>query len=162
MRAYKQLSIPESVWKKPSHFIAFGFGIGAVPFAPGTFGTLLAIPFYLAFRILTPSQYLLLLTVFTLASIWLCDKVAKEIKVHDHPGMCLDEFIGFWVTMFAAPHGSIWILIGFILFRLFDIWKPWPIRLMDEKMQGGLGIIADDIAAGIYSCIILHILYWVF
>lgn len=161
MRDYTAQPVPRSVWEKPSHFIAFGFGSGAVPFAPGTFGTLMAIPFYLVLQSLSLSMYLFLVILITIASMWLCDKVSKEINVHDHSGMCLDEIVGFLVTMIGAPHGFIWIVLGFALFRLFDIWKPWPIRYVDEQVKGGIGVILDDVIAGIYSLIILHILHWI-
>jgi phosphatidylglycerophosphatase A len=158
MRDYTAQPVPHSVWEKPSHFIAFGFGSGAVPFAPGTFGTLMGIPFYLAMQSLSHSLYLFLVVLIIIASMWLCDKVTKEIKVHDHSGMCLDEIVGYLVTMYAAPHGVIWIVLGFLLFRLFDIWKPWPINYIDKYVHGGVGIILDDVLAGIYSLIVLQIL----
>jgi phosphatidylglycerophosphatase A len=159
-RSYKQLPIPDTVWKKPTHFIAFGFGSGTLPFAPGTFGTLMAIPFYLAMQSLSHLSYFILLIFITVGSMWLCDTVSKEIEVHDHPGMCLDEIVGYLVTMFAAPSGLLWVMLGFILFRIFDILKPWPIRFMDEKIKGGFGMVIDDVMAGIYSLIILRILSW--
>lgn len=161
MRDYKVPPLPTSVWQNPWHFIAFGFGSGAMPIAPGTFGTLLAIPFYLAIQFLPHGIYLAVVILIMLASMWLSDKVSREIGVHDHQGMCLDEFVGFFVTMYAVPHGLIWIILGFALFRLFDIWKPQPIRYLDEKIHGGVGMILDDVAAGIYACLILHILAWI-
>ena len=160
MRDYTAQPVPRSVWEKPSHFIAFGFGSGAVPFAPGTFGTLMAIPFYLLMQSLSHAMYFFLVVLITIASMWLCDKVSKEIKVHDHSGMCLDEIVGYLVTMYAVPQGIFWILSGFALFRLFDIWKPWPIRFVDEQVKGGIGIILDDVLAGVYSCLLLHLLVW--
>ncbi len=161
MRKYKVPPIPSSVWQNPWHFIAFGFGSGAMPIAPGTFGTLIAIPFYLALQPLSNGLYITLVILITIGSIWLCNKVEHEIHVHDHQGMCLDEIVGFLVTMYAAPHGLKWIVIGFLLFRLFDIWKPEPIRYIDENVKGGAGAILDDVAAGIYSCIVLHIASWI-
>lgn len=161
MRDYTAQPVPRSVWEKPSHFIAFGFGSGAAPFAPGTFGTLMAVPFYLAMQSLSHTMYLLLVVVITLASIWLCHKVTKEIGIHDHSGMCLDEIVGYLVTMYGAPQGLIWIISGVLLFRLFDIWKPWPISYIDAQLQGGAGIILDDVLAGIYSLIALRILAWI-
>jgi phosphatidylglycerophosphatase A len=152
--------LPDSMWKKPTHFIAFGFGTGALPVAPGTFGTLIAIPFYLAIQSLHLSTYIAIVLLITLGSIWLCDKVTKEIGIHDHQGMCLDEIVGYLVTMCGAPHGWQWVVIGFLLFRLFDIWKPQPIRYIDEHVSGGFGIILDDLLAAVYSCIILHIISW--
>ena len=162
MRKYIVPPVPASVWQNPLHFIAFGFGSGAVPIAPGTFGTLLAIPFYLAIQSTSNTVYLLITLVVTLASIWICSRTSKEIGVHDHQGMCLDEFVGYIVTMYHAPHGWGWVLIGFLLFRLFDIWKPWPIRFIDERMTGGAGMILDDVLAGVYGCIVLQILVWLY
>lgn len=160
MRNYSVPPIPESVWRNPLHFIAFGFGSGAIPVAPGTFGTFLAIPFYLLIRPTPIYVYCGIVLIITLVSIWICDKVSKEIGVDDHQGMNLDEFVGFFVTMIAAPHGCWWILLGVVLFRFFDIVKPFPIRQIDEKVHGGFGMILDDVCAGVYSCIIIQLVAW--
>lgn len=162
MRDYKTIPIPDSVWQKPSHFIAFGLGSGVMPFAPGTFGTLMAIPFYIMMQSFSNTLYFFVVLLITLASMWLTDKVSKEINVHDHPGMCIDEFVGFFVTMFAAPKGFLWIALGFGLFRFFDIVKPWPINYVDTHVKGGVGVILDDVIAGVFSCIVLHIIHWLF
>lgn len=162
MRKYNVPPIPESIWKNPIHFIAFGFGSGALPIAPGTFGTLLAIPFYLAMQSLPLIVYLITVFLIALASIWICNKTSKDIGIRDHQGMCLDEFVGYFVTMINAPHGWTWVLLGFLFFRLFDIWKPWPIRIIDERVSGGFGMILDDVLAGIYSCILIQILARIF
>ena len=150
-------AIPEAVWQNPLYFVAFGLGSGAIPFAPGTFGTLLAIPFYLLLQPLPLWAYILFTLGFFVLSAWICERVSRDIQVNDHPGMCLDEFAGFFVTMINAPHGWQWIALGFILFRLFDIWKPGPIRYIDEKIHGGFGMIADDVLAGIFAMIIIQI-----
>ncbi len=152
-----------NIWRSPFYFIAFGFGSGAMPFAPGTFGTLMAIPFYLCLKQLLPDfLYIIFVLLFIAISSWLCDRVSRDMQVHDHPGICIDEFAGFFVTMIAAPSGWIWIIIGFILFRLFDIWKPWPIRIADKKIQGGVGIVLDDVLAGIYSLIALQMIWRIY
>lgn len=153
--------VPDAVWRDPRYFIAFGFGSGAIPFAPGTFGTLLAIPFYLVLQPLPLWAYLSVVLAVILASAWLSDVISKEIQAHDHPGMNLDEFAGFFVTMINAPLGWPWVLLGFILFRVFDIWKPWPIDWIDEKIHGGLGMILDDVAAGIMAMIIIQLLRFI-
>lgn len=152
--------VPESVWKNPLHFVAFGFGSGAIPFAPGTFGTLMAIPFYLLIANLHHSTYLFVVALITLASIWICHKTSHDIGIHDHQGMCLDEIVGFLITMYHAPRGWEWIVIGFGFFRIFDIWKPWPLRYIDQNVSGGFGVILDDVGAGIYACIALQIVAW--
>ena len=158
LRDYTKIPpIPATVWSNPLHFIAFGFGTGTIPVAPGTFGTLIAIPFYLAMQTLSVSSYLALLLLIIVTSMWICHKVTLEIGIEDHQGMCLDEVVGFLVTMFYAPHGWKWIWFGFILFRLFDILKPWPIRYVDRNIHGGVGIILDDVLAGVLSCIVLQI-----
>jgi phosphatidylglycerophosphatase A len=154
--------IPPTVWTNPLHFIAFGFGTGTIPFAPGTFGTLIAVPFYLLMQPLSLLWYSILMLGIIAGSVWICSKVTKEIGVEDHQGMCLDEIVGFIVTMFHAPSGWGWILLGFVLFRLFDIWKPWPIRWVDAKLEGGFGIIFDDVLAGVYSCLIIQLIAWIF
>ncbi|CAN5242599.1 phosphatidylglycerophosphatase A [soil metagenome] len=147
---------PPSVWTNPLHFVAFGFGSGALPFAPGTWGTVVAIPLYLAIRDLSLAYYLTILFVAIIAGIWLCDKVAKEVGVHDHSGIVWDEIVGYGVTMIAAPHEWQWIIIGFLLFRLFDIWKPWPIGWIDKHAPGGFGSVIDDIVAAIYAWLVLQ------
>jgi phosphatidylglycerophosphatase A len=163
MRDYSNIPpIPDSVWRNPLHFIAFGFGSGTIPVAPGTFGTLVGIPFYLMMQNLSPLLYFIIMLLIIGASIWICAKATRDIGIEDHQGMCLDEIVGFIVTMFYAPHGWQWICIGFLLFRLFDIWKPWPIRFIDARLSGGLGIILDDVLAGIYSCVILQMIAWIF
>jgi len=152
--------IPAAVWQKLTYFIGFGFGTGTLPIAPGTFGTLIAIPLYLLLRPLPWPAYVAIVLLLTLASMWLCDKLSKEIHVHDHQGMNLDEIIGFLITMIYAPTHWVWIVIGFGLFRLFDIWKPWPIGFLDAKIHGGFGMVLDDVVAGIYSLIVLQALTW--
>lgn len=152
--------VPQAVWHNPLYFIAFGFGSGAAPFAPGTFGTLAAIPFYLLLCHLPLTLYIAFLVAFIAFTSWLCDRISRETKTSDHPGMCIDEFVGFFVTMTAVPSGFIWILLGFALFRLFDICKPWPISYVDEHIKGGFGMIFDDVLAGIYACICLHIIVY--
>jgi phosphatidylglycerophosphatase A len=153
--------IPKAVWKNPLYFIAFGFGSGASPVAPGTAGTLAAIPIYLLLQNFSLPIYLILISLFTIGSIFLCEKISKETGTEDHPGMCIDEFIGFFVTMINAAPGIGWIILGFILFRIFDIWKPWPIRLVDKKIHGGLGMILDDVLAGFFALIIMQLaMYW--
>lgn len=154
----ERFAIPEKVWQDPLYFIAFGFGSGTIPFAPGTFGTLMAIPFYLLMRPLSLYPYLLVTLLVIIGSSWISQRVSSEIAIHDHPGMCVDEFAGFFVTMIAAPIGWIWILLGFILFRIFDILKPWPINYIDKNVHGGFGMILDDVVAGGFACICIQLL----
>jgi phosphatidylglycerophosphatase A len=145
-----------AIMKNPIHCLAFGFGSGLAPKAPGTFGTLAAVPLYLLLAQLSLPLYLLVLVASFALGIYLCGKTADDLGVHDHPGIVWDEFVGFWITMLAAPAGWLWLLLGFVLFRLFDIWKPWPIRVLDEKVESGLGIMLDDVLAGVYALLVLQ------
>ena len=147
---------PRSVWRNPVHFAAFGFGSGAAPVAPGTFGTLMGVALYLLLPSMTWTLYLLFLLVATLVGIWLCDRTARDIGVHDHGGIVWDEFVGYWITMFMAPEGWPWIVAGFALFRLFDILKPWPISWLDRHVKGGFGVMVDDVLAGLMALICLQ------
>jgi len=141
----------------PIHFLALGFGSGLAPKAPGTFGTLAAIPvFFIALQL--PSLYYLLLTLFmSVAGIYICGKAAKDAGVHDHGAIVWDEIVGFMITMYLIPVSWLTVLVGFVLFRIFDILKPWPISYLDKNCHGGLGIMLDDIAAGVaaWACMML-------
>lgn len=145
------------VFTHPVHFLAFGFGSGLAPFAPGTVGTLAAVPLYLMLEQLSLPLYLLMVAVAFFVGVWICGVSGRELGVHDHGGIVWDEFVGFWITMAAAPSGWGWIVVGFLLFRLFDIWKPWPIRWADRRVSGGLGVMLDDLIAGIYAALFLQL-----
>lgn len=147
----------KTVLSSPVHFLAFGFGSGLSPKAPGTMGTLAAIPLYLLLANLPLWGYLLALLLVSVAGVWLCGESSRRLGVHDHGGIVWDEFAGFLLTMTAAPQGWMWIVVGFALFRLFDIWKPWPVRVADRKVHGGLGIMLDDWLAGIYAWVVLQL-----
>ena len=144
--------------KKPAVLLACGLGSGLVPKAPGTFGTLAAIPLYLVMQPLGLLGYLLLTAVFFVLGIWLCHQAIKVFERNDPSEVVWDEVVGFLVTMIAAPAGWQWLVLGFVLFRIFDIWKPWPVRLADHKLHGGLGIMLDDVIAGIYALIVLQVI----
>ncbi|ABA57318.1 phosphatidylglycerophosphatase A family protein [Nitrosococcus oceani] len=139
----------------PIYFLAFGFGSGLASRAPGTFGTLPALPFYWWIQDWPLFGYVLLVLVLFLIGIWVCHVTARDLEIKDPAGVVWDEFVGFLVTMTAAPSGWGWLLGGFILFRLFDIWKPWPIRVLDRRIAGGLGIMLDDVVAGIFAALVL-------
>lgn len=139
----------------PIHFLAFGFGFGLAPRAPGTVGTLPALPFYLWIQDWPLRWYVLLVLMLFLIGIWICQVAAKDLGIKDPSIVVWDEFVGFLVTMTAAPSGGGWLLGGFILFRLFDIWKPWPIRVLDRRVPGGLGIMLDDVLAGVFAALVL-------
>ena len=138
-------------------FFAFGFGSGLSPKAPGTVGTVAAIPFYLLISSLELPLYTGFLALAFAAGIFLCERASRELRVHDHPGIVWDEFVGFWITMWAVPLGWQSLVAGFVLFRLFDVAKPWPIRWLDKRVDGGFGIMIDDVLAGMISCALLHL-----
>ena len=146
--------------RKPYQLLAFGFGSGLAPKAPGTFGTLAAVPLYLLLQPLPLSLYLLLVAFGFVAGIWICEATSRDLGVHDHGGIVWDEIIGYWVTMSLAPAGWWWLVIGFLLFRFFDILKPWPIGWLDRRVTGGFGIMLDDLVAGLYATSIMFLFEW--
>ena len=150
----------KTVLSNPIHLIAFGFGSGLAPKAPGTFGTLVAIPPYLLLEPLSLTNFLIVLIILSLVSFYIAGKSAQLLGVHDHGGIVIDEICGYLVTMALAPSGWQWIIIGFILFRIFDILKPWPINLLDKNVSGGIGIVLDDLMAGIYALLSLELIVW--
>ena len=145
----------------PSLLLAFGFGSGLSPKAPGTAGTLAAIPFYLLLRVLTDLVYLLVVVIAFIAGIFICAAASRRLNVHDHSGIVWDEIVGYWLTMLLAPPGWWWLIVGFVLFRVFDILKPWPISLADKKIGGGFGIMFDDVLAAVYAFIALQSIAWI-
>ncbi len=146
--------------RSPVQLIAFGFGAGLAPSAPGTFGTIAALPLYWLMSQLALGYYTLLVALAFLGGIWVCEAASKELQVHDHPGIVWDEFVGLWITLWALPVEWTWMLAGFVMFRIFDIAKPWPIGWLDKRVKGGFGIMIDDVLAGIMACGLLHILHW--
>ncbi|MDX3772806.1 phosphatidylglycerophosphatase A [Chromatiaceae bacterium AAb-1] len=143
---------------KWQHFLALGFGSGLSPKAPGTAGTVAAIPLVWLLSFGNWQSYLLFLVAGTLLGIYVCGKAAEDAGVHDHGAIVWDEVIGFAITMFLVPLSWLTVLTGFVLFRLFDILKPWPISVLDRRLHGGLGIMLDDVLAGIIACIVLQLL----
>ena len=142
----------------PQLFLAFGFGSGLAKKAPGTFGTLAAIPLYLLMAQTSLVVYSLLTVIITLTGIWICGGAAKKLGEHDFGGIVWDEIAGLLITLWAVPFNWQNLLAGFILFRFFDIVKPWPIRWIDQKIHGGLGIMLDDVLAAFFAAGILWVL----
>lgn len=145
------------VFTHPIHFLAYGFGAGLSPKGPGTMGTVVAVPIYVLLMTLGQPAYWVFLAVALVAGVYICGYTAKRIGVEDPKGVVWDEVVGYLVTMLWVPFGWPWILAGFLLFRLFDIWKPWPIRWLDQNVKGGLGIMVDDVAAAIPACVLLNL-----
>ncbi|CZG54282.1 TPA: phosphatidylglycerophosphatase A family protein [Legionella pneumophila] len=157
-----QVNLANRVWQDPVYFIAFGFGSGLMSIAPGTWGTVAAIPLYLLMINAHWSIYLLWTALAFALGVWVSDRVTEDLGVHDYKGIVWDEVVGYLLTMFLAPKGISWMLIGFILFRIFDIWKPQPIRMIDHRVHGGLGIMLDDVLAAVPAWCIMQILVWSF
>jgi phosphatidylglycerophosphatase A len=153
-------NLARTVFTDPVHILAFGFGTGLSPVAPGTVGSLVGVLFaWLTIDLGLPLQ-LLTAAAISLAGIWICGESARRIGVHDHGGIVWDEIAGMYITLLAAPPTiAAWVL-GFVLFRVFDIAKPWPIRDLDHRLGGGLGIMLDDLAAALYALILLGLYGW--
>lgn len=142
------------------HLLAYGFGAGYAPRAPGTFGTLVAVPLYLALREVDLTYYLATVAALFALGVWICGVTERDLGTDDAPGIVWDEIVGFLIAMIAAPAGWWWIVAGFALFRFFDIVKPFPIRLLDQRVPGGLGVMLDDALAGVYALALLQAAAW--
>jgi len=160
----------ELVLGTPEHLLAFGFGAGLSPKAPGTVGTLVGLPIFALLCSLQWPAYLAATLLLFVAGCWICGESARLLGVHDHGGIVFDEIVGFLLA--AAPlvvwrptTGIVWglgLLAAFLLFRVFDIWKPWPIRWLDRNVHGGLGIMLDDVLAAVFAAVPLAaaLRYW--
>ena len=144
--------------RSPTLFLAFGFGSGLAPKAPGTFGTLAAIPLWLLLYQLPLSLYWVVIVFSAIAGIYICGQASSKLAVHDHSGIVWDEFVGLWIALAFIEPQLTSIIVGFLLFRLFDILKPWPISWLDKQVGAGIGIMIDDIVAGFFAAIVLVII----
>ena len=149
---------PSSVLRHPAGWIASGFGSGFAPFAPGTVGSAVALLPWLWLRTLPLPMYVVIVVLAFVLGVWASAWVVRRSGVQDPQLVVWDEFVGVWITLLAAPAGWRWMLAGFALFRLFDIWKPWPVRTLDARIKGGLGVMLDDVAAGVYALICMQAL----
>ena len=138
------------------YLLAFGLGSGLVPKAPGTAGSLVALVLFFPLHALGTLAYLGIVALALTAGVFICDHVARELGIKDPASIVLDEFVGLWIALTCLPDGWYWALVGFCLFRLFDIAKPWPVGWLDKHLEGGLGIMMDDVAAGIYALVVLQ------
>ncbi|MGH8183709.1 MAG: phosphatidylglycerophosphatase A family protein [Rhodanobacteraceae bacterium] len=142
----------------PAGWIATALGAGLSPKAPGTAGSLVALlPWWFLLRGLPVSWYVLVLVAGFLLGVWACEVSDRRLGMHDQGALVWDEVIGMWITLIAAPAAWWWMFVGFALFRLFDIWKPWPVSWADRRIHGGLGVMLDDVIAGIYALIVLQL-----
>lgn len=149
------------VLSHPAGWIASCFGVGLVPFAPGTFGSIVALlPWWLWLRHLPPLTYLGVVAVAFLIGVWAGQWVIEKTRIEDPGVVVWDEVIGQWLAltpMLLAPSDWRWMLAGLVLFRIFDIWKPWPVRWADQKLHGGFGAMFDDLLAGAYALLVLQL-----
>ena len=149
--------------RHPAHFIAMGFGSGLPAKAPGTFGTLAALPLYALMLWLGCSPVVIgvICAVTFVIGWWAAHITGHNLGVHDHGGIVIDEIVAMWLVLLCVPAGltlcvaALWWAAAFGLFRLFDIWKPWPIRIFDARVPGGFGVMLDDILAAIYAAALL-------
>ena len=150
------------VWTHPLYFLAFGFGAGLMPRAPGTWGTLVGLIIYLVIAFTIPINDVFFV-IFVVAAggvgVMICEKVSQDMKVHDHGGIVWDEMVGIWLVLIAIPDGWYWLLVAFILFRVLDIAKPWPISFVDRRLRGGMGIMLDDVLAGLIAWLLIQLVH---
>lgn len=158
----KVSGLVRKVFRDPRYFLAFGFGSGLSPVAPGTCGTLVAVAIYLLMGNFSWEFYLGFILFAFLVGVVISNEITCELKINDYKGIVWDEFIGYWLTMFHVPCGLVWVFLGFILFRFFDIWKPFPIKRLEKCSHSGFSIMIDDVMAAIYAWVILQfiILVW--
>jgi phosphatidylglycerophosphatase A len=147
------------VLANPAHFIAFGFGVGLFPLGPGTLGTVLAFPIYYGLARMLPDHALLpCIVAAMLIGVLVCQVTGRNLRVHDHGGMVWDEVAAFMLVLYFIPPQPMWQAFAFLLFRLFDILKPPPIRRLDRKVQNGFGVMLDDIVAAFYALLCLAVM----
>ena len=158
----KQTPLPPGFLKHPIHFLALGLGSGCLHKMPGTAGTVVGVLVYLPMQSLPWMVYIGTTLGLFIVGIWLCGSTARDLKVHDHRAIVWDEIVGFLVTMALLPPHWLLIGLGFVLFRAFDILKPWPINYIDDFISGGLGIMLDDLLAALFALAILHAIVYLF
>ena len=157
MKRSRDKRLTLALLRHPVHLLSFGFGSGYAPFAPGTFGTLVAVPVFMWLSQFSTVQYVVIVAVMFTAGIWFCNQTSQTLGVHDHKAIVWDEIVGYLITMLLITPSWLNICAGFALFRLFDIWKPWPINLLDKNVHGGLGIMLDDVLAGFFAWLVLQL-----
>lgn len=144
----------------PAHLLGLGFGAGLMPKAPGTFGTLIALPLAAVAMVLNIEQQLLLIAVLFVLGVYVCHVTGLALGVSDHGAIVWDEIVAMMLVLVFTPASWLWWLVAFLLFRLFDIWKPFPIRQCDAMVKGGLGVMLDDLLAAIYALVCMRVMVW--
>lgn len=146
--------------RDPVNFLALGFGTGLSRRAPGTVGTMAGLPFLPLFGLMAPLWAALIVLIAALLGVLICGHASQSMGLEDPGCVVWDEMVGLWLTLYALPLTATSIIAGFLLFRLFDIAKPWPISWCDRNVKGGLGIMVDDLLAGALAALTLRILLW--
>ncbi|GLQ96954.1 phosphatidylglycerophosphatase A family protein [Dyella mobilis] len=142
----------------PAGWLACGFGSGLAPIAQGTFGSLAAILPWLWLRHHSLPFNLSVIVLGFVVGVWACDVAGRALGVDDHRSLVWDEFVGQWIALLPALLAPWWaVVLGFALFRLFDVWKPWPIRWLDRHLKGGMGVMIDDVIAGLFAAVVLWV-----
>ncbi len=149
------------LFKHPAHFLALGFGTGLAKFAPGTWGTLLGFPLFLCIAPFNIAVQIFAGAIFFAIGVYLCDVTGDNLGVPDHGSIVWDEIVGMAIVLIFTPFNWFWWLLAFILFRLFDIWKPFPIRQLDAKLKNGFGVMLDDLLAAVYAIATIHGITWI-
>lgn len=147
--------------RHPLGWIACGFGSGLSPVVPGTAGSLAALLPWFALRELPLPWFAAALVLAFALGVWVCDWAVRAVKIADPGAVVWDEFVGQWIALAPLvlwPYSDLWIFAGFVLFRLFDIAKPWPVSWADRRIPGGFGVMLDDVVAGVYAAIALVLL----
>ncbi len=150
----------QKVLKDPVNLLAFGLGTGLAPKAPGTFGSLFGVAIAWWTLPLGLESRIVVAIALIASGFWICGESARRMGVHDHPGIVWDEIAAMYLVLLVAPPGITAWALGFGLFRLFDIWKPWPIRDLDHRLGGGPGIMLDDLVAALYTAVLLGFGGW--
>lgn len=155
MTAEIRVRSPASLMRDPGHCLSLGLGSGCMSRAPGTWGTLAGLLVYGLFFWVPLAVYLVVVVTAFVVGIYLCARTARALGVHDDGAIVWDEFVGIWIALAFQPTEPAWIAAAFVVFRFFDIVKPWPISWLDRRVSGGLGIMVDDVLAGLYALVTL-------
>ena len=152
--------LARKVLRDPVNLLAFGLGTGLSPVAPGTVGTILGVVLAWAVQPLSFAVQLVIAIALIASGVWICGESARKVGVHDHSGIVWDEIAAMYLLLLLVPLSAMGWAFAFALFRLFDIWKPWPIRDLDHRLHGGLGIMLDDLVAALYAALLLGFGGW--
>jgi phosphatidylglycerophosphatase A len=155
--------LPKKVFSDWKYFLGFGFGSGLLPLVPGTWGTLATVPLIWILSFYSPIIYISLTLLILGLGAWISDRLSQELGVHDYGGVNIDEVAGFLITMYPFSYSLKNLMLGFVLFRFFDMVKPFPINWIDKNIHGGIGMMIDDVAAAFLSILTMYfILYWIY